>query len=363
MRRGSRQVRGLIGCVALLSIVLTAHMDDAAASGNPRFEAPTLAGLGYTATLAQTSTLSTTGRRRLADFAWLGGRYTVATGETVTVYISATYGASDEQAREWANWFASLPHGAELGLVTAYLAPLGEVESICGSTDVLGCYGDQRLVSLGDSSSGMPPASIAAHEYGHHVANNRSNAPWTAIDWGTKRWATSMHICARVAASTAFPGDEGFNYALNPGEGFAESYRVLVEMNGTGEGYDWPIVDASFRPDAEALAAVREDVLHPWAGPTTTTVRGTFLRRSRVWASTVPTPRDGDVRVQLTVPGGEIGDVKLVTDDGRATLATGSWDSRGGKSLAYRVCGARSLRVRLTRNGAATRFTLRITVP
>jgi hypothetical protein len=26
----------------------------------------------------------------------------------------------------------------------------------------------------------------------------------------------------------AFPGDEGMNYSLNPGEAFAESYRVLV---------------------------------------------------------------------------------------------------------------------------------------
>ena len=37
----------------------------------------------------------------------------------------------------------------------------------------------------------------------------------------------------------AFPGNEGANYSLNPGEAFAESYRVLVETNGTAVGYDW----------------------------------------------------------------------------------------------------------------------------
>ena len=30
--------------------------------------------------------------------------------------------------------------------------------------------------------------------------------------WGTKRWASAMNICSRVASGTAFPGDEGFNW-------------------------------------------------------------------------------------------------------------------------------------------------------
>jgi hypothetical protein len=360
MRRRARQLRLLIGAAVALS-ALGASADNATAAGSPRFEAPTLAGLGYSAAFAKTSTISSRGERRLADSHWVGGRFAVGAGEAVTVYVSATYGAGEGQAREWANWFASLPHGAELGLLTAYFAPLSEVESICASTDVLGCYAGQRLVSVGDSSTGLTPASIAAHEYGHHVANNRLNSPWAAIDWGTKRWSTYMHICARVQAHTAFPGDEGLNYPFNPGEGFAESYRVLVETNGTAQGYDWPIVDASFRPDQQSLAAIREDVLHPWTGPVATTVRGAFLRRKHVWTSTVPTPLDGDARVELRAARGAIGNVSVVADDGR-TLATGSWTSGGGKSLVYRVCGARSLKLRVTRAGGP-RFTLRLSVP
>jgi hypothetical protein len=159
-----------------------------------------------------------------------------------------------------------------------------------------------------------------------------------------------------------FPGDEGVNYSFNPGEAFAESYRVLVETNGTALGYDWPIVDASFRPDARALAAVREDVLNPWPGPTTKTISGKFLRRTHTWTAQVATPLDGDLRLRVTVPGGGANDVTLLSGDGRTVLATGSWDSSGGKSVEYRVCGARSVKVRVTRGGVSARFSLRVAV-
>lgn len=359
MRASARGLRRRIGCVALSIFALAACADPATGAQDPRFEAPTLPGLGYGAAFAKTSKLSAGARRSLGASNWGGGRYAVGSGDAVTVYVSTTYGASDAQAREWANWFASLPHGAELGLLTAYFAPLAEVRSICGSGDVLGCYGGQQLVALGDSSSGMPPASIAAHAYGHHVANNRSNAPWKAVDWGTKRWATSMRICSRVDAGTAFPGDEGFNYTLNPGEGFAESYRVLVETNGKADDYDWPIVDPTFRPDPQALAGIREDTLQPWARGTSSEIRGRFAKRSSTWRMTLATPLDGELSVAVTSAAG----LTLRSADGRQTLARGAWNGTGGMSATYRVCGARSLQVRLNRNGTAARFALRITIP
>jgi hypothetical protein len=63
---------------------------------------------------------------------------------------------------------------------------------MCFTTEALGCYGGQTLVVVGESMDGIAPSSIATHEYGHHVAANRSNAPWPAIDWGTKRWASQV---------------------------------------------------------------------------------------------------------------------------------------------------------------------------
>jgi len=281
----------------------------------------------------------------------------------VLIYISTSYPQADAVAQQWADFFGGLPHGQELSLVKVYIAPLDEVSELCSSDEALGCYGGQTIVAVGDSTAGIPPVSIAAHEYGHHIAANRSNAPWNALNWGTKRWATTMGICSRVGDGTAFPGDEGPNYTLNPGEGFAESYRVLVETNGTADGYEWPIVDPSFRPTPESLAAIREDVLQPWSNATTKTIRGKFLRGRRTWTTQVTPPLDGDLRLRVTVPGGGADDVTLLSGDGRTVLATGSWASTGGKSAEYKVCGARSLRVRVTRGGVAARFTLRVTLP
>jgi hypothetical protein len=332
-----------------------------AGASRPQLESPRMRPVQ--GSLAGVTALLDTKPRHLASASWWGGTYAVPDGEKVSIHISTSYPQADGLVQQWVDFFAGIPHGSELSLVQVYIAPLHEVSEMCYSDYVIGCYGGQTLVTVGDSTAGVPPASIAAHEYGHHVAGNRNNAPWRAIDWGTKRWATTMGICSRVTAGTAFPGDEGASYSLNPGEGFAESYRVLVETGGTAVGYDWPIVDPSFRPTPASLAAIREDVLHPWLAPTTKTVRGTFLRGSRTWTTQVTMPLDGDLHLGLTVPGGGADDVTLLSSDGRTVLATGSWASSGGKSVDYRVCGARSVRVRVTRGGAATRFTLQVQTP
>jgi hypothetical protein len=349
-----------------VAIFVTALVLPATASAGmtrPQLEAPTLSQLDFGNVAAKRTAILAAAPRHLADLSWWGGTYSVPGGEKVSVYVSTSYPHSEAVAQQWAEFFAALPHGSELAIVKAYVAPLDEVQEMCWSDEVIGCYWGNRLVTVGDSSAGVSPASIATHEYGHHVAANRVNAPWMALAWGTKRWATQAKICSRVTAGTAYPGDEGVNYAFNPGEAFAESYRILVETNGTALGYDWPIIDPSFRPDAQALTAVREDVLHPWSGPTTKTISGKFLRRSRTWTAQVATPLDGDLRLRLTVPGAGANDVTLLSSDGRTVLATGSWDSSGGKSVEYRLCGARSLKVRVTRGGSAARFSLRVVVP
>jgi hypothetical protein len=339
---------------ALVSIVAVAVLLTASTPAAGQALVPSVS--GRTALLASAP-------RHLSAASWWGGTYTLPDGERVELHISSRYPQADGVAQRWVDFFAGIPHGKELSLVKVYVAPLDEVEEMCFSSYVIGCYGRQTLVTMGDSSAGVAPTSIAAHEYGHHIAANRDNPPWRAIDWGTKRWASQMGICSRVDAGMVFPGDEGLNYALNPGEGFAEAYRVLVESGGTAVGYDWPIVDPSFRPTPESLAAVREDVFHPWLGPTTKTIRAKFLRQRRTWSTQVATPLDGVLRLRLTVSGGGANDVTLLSGDGRTVLATGSWTSSGSKSIEYRICGARSVRVRVTRGGAAVRFTLQAQVP
>jgi hypothetical protein len=127
----------------------------------------------------------------------------------------------------------------------------------------------------GDVGAGAD-ADIGAHEYGHHIAANRRNDPWDANDWGTKRWASVVGVCTRVAAGSAFPGDEGDHYTLNPGEAFGEAYRFLnIQRGGTWANFPL-IVDASFAPTADSLASVLTDVQQPWAGPASTSWDGQF---------------------------------------------------------------------------------------
>jgi hypothetical protein len=294
---------------------------------------------------------------------WWGGTYTVSGGEQLHLYISTRYPRSDAGAQKWVDFFSGIPHGAELSLARVYIAPLDEVGEMCESSEAFGCYAGGALFAIGDPVDGTAPTSVLAHEYGHHIAANRNNAPWPAVDWGTKRWATQMGVCSRVASGLAFPGDEGFDYLLNPGEAFAESYRVLAETNGTAIGYDWPLVDQSFRPTPESLAALREDILNPWRGPTRTTIKGNFLRHRHTWTTQIATPLDGDLRVRVSVPAGGADDVTLLTSDGQTVLAHGSWTTSGAKSVEYRICGARSFKVRVTRGGAAARFTLHVERP
>jgi hypothetical protein len=302
-------------------------------------------------------------RTRGSAETWWGGTYAVSGGEELHLYISARYPRSDAATQKWVDFFSRIPHRQELSLARVYIAPLDEVAELCDSFEALGCYSSPSLVAVGDPTDGIAPASVVAHEYGHHITANRSNAPWLAVDWGTKRWATQVGVCSRVASGLAFPGDEGFNYMLNPGEAFAESYRVLVETNGTGMDYGWPILDQSFRPTAKSLAALREDVLDPWAGPTTTTIKAKFPRHRRTWTTQIATPLDGNLHLRLSVPGGGADDVTLLTGDGQTVLARGSWTTSGAKSVEYPICGARSLKVRVTRGGAAARFTLRVERP
>jgi hypothetical protein len=215
--------------------------------------------------------LRPTGLKRIARGSWWGGPIVANTGEGVLLYESDRF-APDEGTRQlWANFFAGLYHGLEFPTLRIYQATLDEVRALCGSPQAGGCYSPSAriLVFPGDLDPGTE-ADIGAHEYGHHVAANRDNAPWAAIDWGTKRWATYVGVCARVAAGTAFPGDEADHYVLNPGEAFAEAFRVLNTQRG-GTWANLPLVaDGSFAPDSGSLAAVLADVQQPWAAQAAT---------------------------------------------------------------------------------------------
>jgi hypothetical protein len=293
---------------------------------------------------------------------WVGGEQTTSTGETVTVFVASDADPDPAAAAaRWAEFLAGVLHGPELGLVEAYFGKLHSVEEMCESQRVLGCYGGNLFVSIAEPVDGVTPEEVARHEYGHHVAAHRENPPWLAIDWGTKRWASEEDVCARSEAGTAFPGAGGHRYELDPGEAFAEAFRVADERRAGRPDFAWDLVDASFRPDERALSAVEEDVLRPWNAAPPARLRGRFAGRSRVWARALETRLDGDLEVRLRLLAGAGHAVALL--DGGEVVARGAWTGSGVRTLRYRVCGSRALTLRVTRAGGPAAFTLTVAQP
>jgi hypothetical protein len=289
--------------------------------------------------------------RPLGDIQWAERTYITSSGEAVDVSVSPSYPTSEAIGQRWADFFASLPHGPELLRLKAYVATLPEVQAICGGSAV-GCYGDDRLFVTNEPAFGFAPEEVARHEYGHHIARNRSNAPWSAIDWGPKHWATAARICPRVRWNSAYPGDESLLYKLNSGEAFAEAYRVLVDTRLGEEHPAWPLVDSSFYPDRAALDAIEQDVVSPWTRPTVHILH----LRGRVGRTRIATPLDGTLTVRLI----DRSELALTGDDGRVMRTTG----RHGTTRSYEVCGERSVAIRVTAPGrVGGRVDLAVAVP
>jgi hypothetical protein len=247
-------------------------------------------------------------------------------------------------------------HGSELSTVTLVLSPYNEVQRICGRSAVA-CYGDDTIYASADQvEPAISPESVVAHEYGHHVAAARSNAPWAAVDWGTKRWASYENVCSGTQAGQLFPGDERGAYQLNPGEAFAETYRVLNERRLGMPESPWSIVDRRFYPDATALADVEQDVLSPWTRPSALSLSGRLVKRA-VRSLTVATALDG--RMTATV--------RTTTARARAELVVAGRVVSAGTgravTLSTTVCGSRSATVRIRNAAKSTRYTVSVSRP
>ena len=75
------------------------------------------------------------------------------------------------------------------------------------------------------------------------MAAHRLNAPWEAVDYGTKRWATYENVCAKTRQGPCTPAPRTRSkYFYNPGEGLAETYRLLNERRLGLPEAPWDIV-------------------------------------------------------------------------------------------------------------------------
>jgi hypothetical protein len=294
---------------------------------------------------------------------WHGGIVRAIDGDLVTVYVSDSYAGEPNTPERWANFFASLVHGNELSAVSVYVATPADMAQMCGE-DAAGCFSIGRIVIPGEAMGNGTPDEIARHEYGHHVGLTRSNPPWTAMDWGTKRWASYLGVCARAKAGTVFPGNEDWGYRLNPGEGFAEAYRALSESKLGTTAFTWTIVDGLFYPDETALRLLEQDVLVPWTSPTVASIRVRFAPAGkRVWSKVIALPLDGTVEIAATTRTPSTSDVTIGSVDGKRQLGrVVVVNGRPGK-LTYTACGTRSVLLRGVRKTQPGTVTLRVTTP
>jgi hypothetical protein len=304
------------------------------------------------------------GRRPLARSAQApsGGVYTTADGSQPTILLSSAYAPNPVAGQSLANFFGLLLHGDELSALTVYLAPYAEMQSLCGSADADSCYDTSAdtMYLVGDvPPDGVPLAEIAAHEYGHHVANYRDNSPWVAGDWGPKYWATAEHVCDLVTAGLAFPGDEDEHYAVNPGEAWAETYRVLNAQNL----FSWPLLSELFAPDTKSLAAARRDVLEPWGGDmyTTYTRRLSDRRRSKMYW--VPVQNDGAIDVNLRTTGSLDADVYVFENRHSRTPLARSQRAGHRDRITGSICGMRRVLIAVLRYKGRGSYRLRVTLP
>ena len=238
------------------------------------------------------------------------------------------------------------------------------MQELCG-TRALGCYSRDEMVSLGEPApDGTTPEEVVRHEYGHHVAWYRLNTPWRAIDWGPKNWASAATVCSRVSRREAFPGNQSSNYARNPGEAWAEVYRLMDERKAGITTANWPIITPSFFPDEAALLAAERDVLQPW-----TVNRKSVFRRSlregreegMVDSAADAAGRRPRAQCDASARRAARDRARLGQPEHRPAARSVGVSAREAPGTG--ICGQRTLFVRVTPSGAAGQVTVSVSRP
>jgi hypothetical protein len=302
-------------------------------------------------------------RARAAQAAGRTAVLRASDGLPVRVTMASAYAADTMVAQSYVDLVSGLPHGSELGLLRMRIVPPQQVAPECGATEDLGviaCYLPPRnlMVVPGEQSEvGVTPAYVVAHEYGHHVANHRSNPPFGALDYGPKQWASLKNVCHEALAGRLAPGDEGDLYRANPGEAWAETYARLKYPEGDGE---WRYSDL-LRPTQAGNFAAAADVLHPWKRSRRQTFRGRLGPFDAQDRFTFRLTLDGSLRFRLAGPRAANYDLEVRADghlEGR-TRMPGSRDRLGWEAAC--VQAPETIAATVRRRSGSGPYTLRVT--
>jgi hypothetical protein len=341
----SPSARRLVLCAAVVVTALAAAAVSQA-KPTPSLKSPSVADISRASRPINDTIISKPSTLGYMPPGYWGGEYTISTGEKVSIYASNSYPMDPALEQRWADFLGSLIHGSEISNVTVLLSTQGQLVRACG-LDAVACYSPQGslLYTPGeDPAADLSAEAVITHEYGHHVAANRSNAPWNALAWGPKRWSSTIQVCARTRNRELVPGAEDpTHYAVNPGEGWAETYRVLNERKAGKAETPWDIVSQSLYPNDAALAAAEQDVTSPWASSAPTTQTISFTRTTRVRSVTVPTSLDGTLRLNLRPSRG----LRLAVDLYAASKRVVHAVTSSSVARSTTVCGARLYRLRV----------------
>jgi hypothetical protein len=294
--------------------------------------------------------------------------YQTADGASVEVQLSQSFADTAENrggAQSFVDFLGTRVHGSELGRLRMFVGTPAEVTNECGGDDgVQACYvgGERRMyvpsTDPGGTRSPFTREYVMTHEYGHHIAAYRRNDPFLAINWGPKYWASYKRICAGVFQGRYFPGNQAAHYLDDPGEGWADSYAHLHYPSLPFQ------FNPGFAPDAGAFAAIQRDVLTPWNGPVTRTVRRTLSARRPVTSTTSSLTLDGTIALALSGPRRANYDLQVV-ENGRVVGKTRTVGSRD--RITGTVCrgnsGTANITFRVRRRSGSGPFSLRISTP
>src|SRR4051795_6088838 len=259
--------------------------------------------------------------------------YPIKNGSSISAAISNRYANTlDTQVvKTYVAFLDSLDHGTELSKLRIFIAPPDEVLSECGGQQgTLACYDSRTGIMVvpgqeaDTGTSGVTTSYVVAHEYGHHIAASRSNAPFSSFRFGPKYWSSYEQVCDHSVKGLLAPGNESQFYLSNPGEGWAETYAQLR----------YPEIAWQFnpimKPDAAAFDAARKDVLTPWTRNVVKVFKGTFSRRGpRTKRFSFDLNLDGALHIRLKGPRASNYNLVLSSNgrnEGR-TLNAGSRDS------------------------------------
>ncbi len=216
--------------------------------------------------------------------------------------------------------------------------------------------GRETMVVPGEDSgtNDAPLDFVITHEYGHHIAHSRSNAPWDALGWGPKYWATYAHVC-EGRTSGCCSGRPGQALLRGSGRG------VRGVLRAAALSLDALAVHPVLEPDDGALAAIRRDVTHPWSPPPAVTRRGRFdAGGSSVRSFPVSAALDGTVRLALRGPRRSAFDLQVLID---GKLVAASHGQRSHDRLSGSICSAKSVEVRVKRRRGNGKFRLTVNAP